>query len=324
MRMIAAAGLVGACLATSPLYAADLFGSAPPDFPDQANQTELGSNWYIRGDVGYGRTTQDTVVVDPGTSPLFPSVGNQPVGNAADPMPPPRGNALTTPGAVFGLGFGYRVNDWFRAEADWQFSRGPGLGTQNSNIYCPEVAVAVPTGATNPVGYAYDFTQCTGSLNVSQYNNTGLAMGYVDLGHWGMFTPFLGAGAGMNVNTITGTLNYHQNDTGVSYSGTASSTAAPGIWVVNTPTGYETIAQWAASKGIASHGNPQGIGPQDWTRKLASTKWTFAAAAAAGLGIKISQSATLDIAYKLLSLDVTGGVKGLQQDVTVGVRYNIN
>ena len=45
---------------------------------------------------------------------------------------------------------------------------------------------------------------------------------------------------------------------------------------------------------------------------------------AAGLGIKISQSATLDLAYKMMTYDITGGVKSTTQSLNMGVRYNIN
>ena len=65
MKLLAAAGLAGVCLAASPLFAADLFESAPPPM-DDGSQTELGSNWYIRGDVGYGMVTEPTVVPKPG------------------------------------------------------------------------------------------------------------------------------------------------------------------------------------------------------------------------------------------------------------------
>ena len=47
-------------------------------------------------------------------------------------------------------------------------------------------------------------TKCNGQLNVKQYNKTALANAYVDLGHWGMITPYIGAGLGVNANTIHG------------------------------------------------------------------------------------------------------------------------
>ena len=339
MRFLAAAGLMGACLATSPLFAADLFSSAPPPMDEPSYQTELGSNWYIRGDVGYGQTTQATVIPSAG---LFPTVGNAPIGDANTPVHITRGNNQTTMSPDFGLGFGYRINDYFRVDADWQFSKGPGFGTQQT-VYCPEVANAVSNyntqttttttgGVTTststvvpvPVGYAYDFTQCNGNLKVSQYNNTGLVMGYVDLGHWGLFTPYIGAGAGININNVTGTLNFNQQDTGATYAGAQVTGSAPAIWMIQTgmQNGYPYYTQLPGAN--PSSGVRQPIGAANWYRSINVTKYTFAASAAAGLGIKVSQSATLDLGYHLSTLDLTGGMKALRQSVSLGVRYNIN
>ncbi len=342
MKFLALAGLAGVCLATSPLYAADLFESAPPPMDAGGAETELGANWYIRGDVGYGQITQATVVPSAG---LFPSIGNQPIGDASNPVPATRGDNATTMSPDFGLGVGYRVNDFFRVEADWNFSKGPGA-TMQQTVYCPEVANAVTNYSyTNPVtttsngvttttytqtavpfGYQYDYTTCDGKLNVSQYNNTGLIMGYVDLGHWGLFTPFVGAGLGLNANTISGSLNFYQTDTGAVYTGPEVNGSAPGIWAVNT--GAKDIEGYSIygylPRPAPTSGVTQPIGPANWFRNIDSTKYTFAGSLAAGMAMKISQSATLDAAYHVTSLDLTGGPMGLRQSVTLGVRYNIN
>jgi opacity protein-like surface antigen len=322
MRLLAAAGLAGLCLATSPLYAADLFDSAPPPMDAPPAQSELGSNWYIRGDVGYGQMDQATVKPEAG---LFPTIGNAPIGDAGTTLSPARGNDKTTNTPVFGLGFGYHVNDYFRVEADWQFENGPGLSTQKT-VYCPEVANAVSNYYTKnvatPVGYQYDYTQCDGKLNVRQYNNTALAMGYFDLGHWGLFTPYIGAGVGLNANSINGTLAFNQQDTGVTYTGPVVTGSAPGVWV--TPIGTKNGQPYYTGVGGGGSGVPQPIGPANWNRTISSTKYTFAGALAAGVGMQISESATLDLGYKFETLDITGGTHSMLQSVNLGVRYNLN
>lgn len=333
MKFLAAAGLAGAFLATSPVFAADLFESAPPplDAPMAQPQDELGSNWYIRGDVGYGVYNEPTVLPSAG---LFPTVGNAPIGDASNPVPVTRGNNRSLLGANFGVGFGYRVNDWFRAEGTWTYSNGPGLGLTNSNIYCPEIATAVsnyvynvanPNGLATPVGYQYDFTKCDGVLNARQYNNTVMAMGYIDIGHWGIFSPFIGAGAGLNVNNMTGTMKFYQQDTGAIYGGPAVTGSAPGVWVdqigtdINGRAIYAPIRRPSPQSGVY-----QPVGPANWTRKIDTTKYTIAASVAAGVGVQISQSATLDIGYHVTTLDLFGGAKSLLQSVNLGVRYNLN
>ena len=270
MRLLGLAGLMGACLATSPLLAADLFSSQPPAQAPSVGETELGSNWYIRGDVGYGETKQATIGSNSG---LFPALGSQPSGNSTTPVSPVRGNERSIMNADYGIGFGYRVNDWLRAEADLGFSRGPG-----------DLSVIVPCAKTTTTN-----TTCTGSVNTNQNNFTALAMAYVDLGHWGLFSPYIGGGAGLNVNKIKGSLTYTENDTGAVYSDPTQSGSAA-----------------------------------NWDRTLQATRYSFAAAAAAGLGIQISQSATLDVGYKFETLDITQGIKSLRQAVNVGVRYNLN
>ena len=328
-----AAGLAGAFLATSPVLAADLFDSAPPPMDAaqaQPPQEELGTNWYIRGDVGYGTFNEPTVVP---TAGLIPTVGNAPIGDASNPVQVTRGNNQSTLGGLFSVGAGYRINDWFRVEGSWTFTNGPSLGL-TSQVYCPEIANAVsnytynaanPNGVATPVGYQYDYTKCDGALNIRQFNNTALAMGYVDLGHWGIFSPYIGAGAGLNVNSMSGTLKFNQQDTGVTYAGPSVNGSAPGLWVdpVGTDVNGHPIYGPIARPAVQS-GTNQPVGPANWNRTINTTKYTIAASAAAGLGIQMSQSATLDVGYHITTLDIMGGTKSLLQSVNVGVRYNLN
>jgi opacity protein-like surface antigen len=364
MRLLGLAGLAGACLATSPLFAADLFGSAPPPMEAPAVDTELGSNWYIRGDVGYGQIDQATVVPQAGLFPQQSAGGvfnagafvpyqfkdgtpltfnGAPIGDASSLVAAARGNDQKTMTSSFDVGFGYRINDWFRVEANYNFFRGPGFGAQ-TQVYCPGQANAVSnynaqTTTTNnggvvtttttyvptPVGYTYDWSTCNGYLNVAQYNNLGLITGYADLGHWWLFSPYIGVGVGVNANTITGSMNYYNTSTGQAYSGPNVSGSAPGTWVVDTGTvdasGHPVYAPLVDKNG---KGPQMEIGPQNWYRKIDSTKYTIAGQIAAGVGMQISQSATLDLGYRLTTTDITGGVKGFLQSVNLGVRYNIN
>jgi opacity protein-like surface antigen len=324
-------------------FALRLRRSAPPPMPEPMDQAELGSNWYIRGDLGYGKTNEATVNPEAG---LFPTIGNMPIGDASSPVGITRGDARTVYSPDFTVGAGYRVNDWFRAEATWTISQGPGYGAQQ-NVYCPEQANAVSNNVyTNPVksvdslgdvtttytqtavpvGYQYDYTTCNGRLNGSQWNNTGLVMGYVDLGHYWLFTPYIGIGAGVNINSISGTLTFNQTDSGATYSGAQVSGTAPGVWVTQTGTDIMGLPSYGGiTRPNTQSGQPQPIGSgQNWNRTIDSTKYTIAAAVAAGVGVKLSQSATLDLGYKFTTYDIMGGFKGARQSATVGVRYNLN
>ncbi len=104
-----------------------------------------------------------------------------------------------------------------------------------------------------------------------RYNNytakksemTFLLNGYYDLGTWHGVTPYVGAGIGVSRNTI-----HSFRDTGIAY-------ATPG----NLATGYPTHA----------YAN-------------AASKWNFAWALHAGLGIPVSDNVFVDIGYSFMDL----------------------
>jgi hypothetical protein len=359
MRLLAAVGLAGACLATSPMFAADLLGSAPP--PMEApplGQTELGSNWYIRGDVGYGQANESTIQPSPGAFPVSSSYQtgyidplstqplplnwvNQTASANGAPSGSPNGNSAFTRGnnqtatmPTFSLGFGYRVNDWFRVEANYQIFKGPGLsaqaqlqcaGTLNSVSNYPN-ATAFNQGPAIPAGYLYNSSTCNGRLNATQFNNAGFVSAYIDLGHWWLFNPYIGAGAGLNASTINGSLNYTNATTGQAYNGPTYNATAGTPQTFVSQTGVDQYGN-AIYKPLSNSSTPamQALfQQQNFNRSYSSTKYTLAGQLMAGVGIPISQSATLDIGYHVMTLDLRGGTKNLFQDATIGVRYNIN
>ena len=343
MRKIAAAGMAVALLATTTsLYAADLFGSAPP--PLDAPQTELGSNWYIRGDIGLNFESSPTIVTKDNLLPPISDVdiatgvpfNGAPIGDASTNVPITRGNNRSDENINFDLGFGYRINDYFRVEAMYDYHQGPGLAA-TGKAYCPgqvnavsnsvgTTTAGVTTYAAIPVGYAYDFSTCNGYLNATQYNNLALANAYVDLGTYWILSPYIGAGFGLNVNTISGSLEYNNKSTGETYAGPTVTGSAPAVWVVNSGnTAGNGTPIYTPLVGKKTLQGPQmEIGPQNWTRKFNSTKYTFAAALMAGVGIKISQSATLDLGYRFINPTIGSSTKSAIQSFNIGVRYNLN
>ena len=150
-----------------------------------------------------------------------------------------------------------------------------------------------------------------------------LASAYVDLGtYWGV-TPYLGAGGGLNVNTLSGTLNYFQTSNGAVYAADL------------TPSGtYPQI--WVDQNGNPITPKPNiAFSPQNWNRTISSTKYSAAWALMAGVGIQITPSATLDIGYRYLNTGTnnvllnpyTGIVlkqTNSSQQVLVGIRYMID
>ena len=115
--------------------------------------------WYLRGDIGFSNQRVDRLnnALD---ATLTSSVQN---------------NSFNTAG-IFGLGVGYKVNNWFRADITGEY-RG------NSQFF-----------GTDRITYA-------GGVGTDTYHATKnewvvLANAYVDLGTWWCITPFIGAGVG--------------------------------------------------------------------------------------------------------------------------------
>ena len=123
------------------------------------------SGWYLRGDIGFSNQQVGSLFNE--NYNRFVSVVNVDRGFDAAPF--------------FGLGVGYNINNWFRVDVTGEY-RG------RSNFHGLDIGF----GPNQPDRYT-----------ASKYEWTGLLNGYVDLGTWWNFTPFLGAGVGLSRNTIT-------------------------------------------------------------------------------------------------------------------------
>jgi opacity protein-like surface antigen len=153
-----------------------------------------------------------------------------------------------------------------------------------------------------------------------QYNNTFLANGYVDLGTYSGFTPYVGGGLGFNMNVMSGNVNYYQSN-GQYYTADLSQTipGVPKVWV---------------------DPNAQALAPQPnilfnqqmWSRSYSATTYTPAWALAAGFGFQINPSTTLDIGYRYLnSGEISKAINpqtgmtikqtNASQQLLVGIRY---
>lgn len=141
------AALVGL---SAPALAADMLPPPPPEAGPAAS--ELGTGWYLRGDIGYVDYNQFR--------------GNHDIAGAFDKAVPDRTWSA-------GGGFGYKFTNLFRADVtvDHRFA---------SDV----------NSVTDLGGGA--IRNEWGKLE----STTALANGYIDLGNWSGFTPYLGAGVG--------------------------------------------------------------------------------------------------------------------------------
>jgi len=294
--------------------AADLFGAAPPvTYPatKAATLVEAGSNWYIRGDVGVSLDNAPSISIAGVSTPPPGYLGSTFTGGTT-------GYSTDFAG---GVGFGYRFNDYLRLDATWEYRNGPSRNRSLAAI-CPYGLVGINdpnTGAR--AGFLYDTTNtCVGSLALRQHNNTVLANAYVDLGTYSGFTPYVGGGLGLNVNSMQASSNFSETANGLGYAADLSPFAPyPPVWVN------------AAGQPIA----PQpaiAFAPQNWNRTIESTKYNFAFALAAGVGFQLNPSATLDVGYRYLNagtstllINPQTGLSVRQrndsQEIRAGVRY---
>ena len=298
MKLLLSLACAGAIVA-APASAADLLGtSPPPTFPASQGPTafELGTNWYVRGDLG--------ISFDHAPSVSFSGIALPPLGAVGAPFTIGNGTGWSTTNFTGGAGFGYRWNDWLRFDATWDYRTGPG-GTRQATVVCP-YSPLTPL----PTGFIYNTTNtCNASASVHQYDNAFLANTYVDLGTYYGFTPYVGGGLGLNMNTLSGSANFNATATGQTYA--ADLTAFGGFPPVWVNTQGQTLAP---QPNIA-------FAPQFWNRSIRSTTWSMAWALSAGVGFKLTPSATLDIGYRYLNSGTVNTLINPQTGLTIH-QYN--
>jgi opacity protein-like surface antigen len=157
VKFIIAAG--AATLLSQAAIAADMAIAPPPQMYAPPPVVEDFGGWYLRGDIGFSnqRVQRLNNALD--------------VNNTSSVQ-----NLNFNTAGIYGLGVGYRVNNWFRADVTGEY-RG------NSQFF-----------GTDRITY-------TGGVGTDTYHATKnewvvLANAYVDLGTWWCITPFIGAGVG--------------------------------------------------------------------------------------------------------------------------------
>src|SRR3979409_2145570 len=159
VKSLIAAG--AASLLSTAAFAADMAIAPPPPMYAPPPVVEDFGGWYLRGDIGF--SNQRVGRLNNGLDTVCP------------PHPVPH-NSIHHAG-IFGLGVGYKVNNWFRADITGEY-RG------NSQFFGTDhLTYAGPA-------FAVDTYHATKSEWVV------LANAYVDLGTWWCMTPFIGAGVG--------------------------------------------------------------------------------------------------------------------------------
>jgi opacity protein-like surface antigen len=161
-KVLAFAGVATAVIATTTAASAADFPVAPP--PQVVPVAIETSGWYLRGDIGM--TNQQVKKLD---NALFPTTQDLVI----------RDKSFDS-GMLFGLGVGYKWNNWLRFDVTGEY-RGK-TGFHGFDTWTdPDPATGGPR-----------FNNYTAKKSEWLV----LANAYIDLGTWWCVTPFIGAGVG--------------------------------------------------------------------------------------------------------------------------------
>jgi opacity protein-like surface antigen len=135
---------------------------------------EVESRWYLRGDLGVGAVSVDSVDY------------------LANPLNNPNNFTIQSVAlqdqAFFLVGAGYEFSNWLRFDVTAEYR------TKDSFVFWGGYTTACP----NP------YAQCIDVYNGYISSWVFLANAYVDLGTWCGLTPFVGFGVGYAANTLAG------------------------------------------------------------------------------------------------------------------------
>ena len=208
MRCVRDLVIAGAAVVLSftAVAAADL----PPVQPMYHPPIEEFHGWYLRGDIGM--TNQSVKSLN---NALYAgnTVVNTGLGFDSSPL--------------FGVGVGYQFNNWLRFDVTGEY-RG------KANFHGLDIV------RPNNGGLRY-----TDQYTASKSEWVGLLNGYIDLGTWWNFTPFIGGGVGFARNTISGFTDVCMIDPPC-LGGSVATGATASKWNF----------AWAAHAGLAYHVSP--------------------------------------------------------------------
>ncbi len=290
--------VVSLLAAMGPALAADMDDPVLVEASDEYKPVEIGSAWYLRGDIGY---------------------------NFVKPFDFENEDSYRQKDENFSasIGAGYHINDWLRAELNaglvWgnEFSREYGTRcggtettlttTQTTTMISQEVATVNPlTGemSTTTIQVPNTVTSESGSRNANASQPcpgitlgentayTGMAKGFVDLGTYSGFTPYVGAGIGLAYTRFRGETNKRVCSDAEWKTGASGSGGPDSSW---TSTTQHTFECWGEKdEGKDTYTNAGDIS--------SDKQWGVAWSAGAGVAYAVSENVKLDLGYEYTSL----------------------
>ncbi|MBK8456591.1 MAG: porin family protein [Phyllobacteriaceae bacterium] len=287
--------LAGAALLASPAaFAADY---DPPIVIDEAPEyqpVEIGSGWYLRGDVGYTLNHLPTFDITASTQTQTSSILSA------------------------SIGAGYYFNDWLRVDGDLNFLNSDQFAdSYNSTCAGTQITTVTDTVSGLLIGLssAASTRDCDGADVASNVQSTGLVNAYADLGTFAGFTPYVGAGAGLALT------NYRMATNDRMCSAEQTSIVAGGNTIT---TSFLCNGQSSVTDDDIRYPGVEN----------SQTQVGLAYALNAGVAYKVSKNTQIDLGYRFTSLPSAtyaahnaGGLftaTGLNfHQVRLGLRYQI-
>lgn len=196
----------------------------PPVYVDQApdyQAVEVGSGWYLRGDVGYAF--------------------NKPYDFSETPA------GFTTKDSPFSgsVGMGYHFTDYFRGELNFGLLPTSKFATSFNTTCAGTQTVSVTSSGGTSVFAGPSTRGCEGSNNGNNKAYDVMASAFVDLGTYVGITPYVGGGVGLAYSTY----RFAQGDRNcVPSSTTVGNTTT--IFECDDPSGYKGSAKSEKQFGL--------------------------------------------------------------------------
>jgi opacity protein-like surface antigen len=279
--------------------------------PQQSTEpvVELGSGWYLRGDGGWGNQEQARIFSDiPGSS------------------------SKTWSSWSGDLGAGYKFNEWFRVDLTvGESQKQKSNATGATNAVCPYNLGGLTSQGANPVELGYLWSSQAGTCNEKDSSKLSqadlLLNGYVDLGTWAAFTPYIGGGVGVARVHSQGEIGYYKTSDGTLYTADLSPTGTyPLLWV--DPYGTTLSPQPTVP---TSPGTPVNFSKQNWLRTFSKNRYNLAWALMGGVAYNINHNLAIDIGFRYLNNGTYKSLTGVNpnvvtktlstEEVRIGLRY---
>ena len=265
---------------------------------------ELGSGWYLRGDLAWSKDKGPQLV---------------------DIVPEAQKNRW-----AIDLGAGYKFNNWLRTDATISSNKPRDTVGNAFTVICPYVL----TQNVLDKGFLWSPAETCSPQNKAELRKIDLMLNaYIDIGSWNGLTPYVGVGAGVSMLKSRNSVTYYKTGDGTIYGAdlTPTTTFNP-FW--DNPDGSR-VTSWVDATGVTHSGQPPvAFTKQNWNREGGKTAFNLAWALMGGVSYDVTPQLKAELSYRYLNsgsftglaiTDTTSAKSTIEShQVRVGFRYMID